>query len=76
MEELSKNNLEGMYHTLVKNKVTKDNMWSLTKHKLDQFRVPYNLLKRYLQTIQRQGKIFISVYFMWGCINILYLELQ
>ena len=69
MEDLAKNNLEGIYHSLIKNKVTKDIMWSLTKKELDLYRVPYNLLKRYLQTIQKQGKLFILLFFLWGGLN-------
>ena len=67
MENLAKNDLEGMYHALIKNNVTEDSMWCLTKNQLDQFRVPYQLLKRYLQTIEKQGKFFLPLAILSGC---------
>ena len=57
MTKLAKNDLEGLYKKFVENRVIIDNMWSLTKKKLDEFKVPHPLMKKYLQKTHVPGKM-------------------
>ena len=59
MTELANNELEGLYPKFVENGVNTVNMWSLTKHQLDEFKVPHPLLKKYLQNSHVTGKILL-----------------
>ena len=56
MNELSKYELEVLYQMFVENGVSLNSMWSLTKQKLDKFKLPYAALKRYLQKTHNLGK--------------------
>ena len=55
MNELFKYELEVLYPMFVENGVSLDSIWSLTKQKLDEFKVPYTALKRYLQKTHNPG---------------------
>ena len=59
MNQFANNDLAEMFVILSKNGIKANHMWSLSKKDLDQLRVPYHLLKRYLQKIPQFGNICI-----------------
>ena len=59
MNELAKNDLAEMFVIFSKNGIKANRMWSLSKKDLDQLRVPYHLLKRYLQKIPQSGNLHL-----------------
>ena len=60
MIELASKDLAAIYGIFSKNGIKIDRMWSLTKKDLDDLKVPYHLLKRYLQSISSTGNISVS----------------
>ena len=59
MNELANHDLAEMFVIFSKNGIKLDRMWSLSKKDLDQLRVPYHLLKRYLQKIPQLGNMYL-----------------
>ena len=59
MNQLASNDLAEMFVILSKNGIKANRMWSLSKKDLDELRVPYHLLKRYLQKIPQLGNIYL-----------------